>query len=603
MTLLWNDSLDYAAGSTFLNLHYKGGAFNITSGQAHERPTKRAIATTLGILRVPHSPATGDTATVGFLMKIETASTPIDGTILIQFRTSGDQTKTRVVLRTEANGYRFEFQSPDPAFQANSIRLLKTSIVPWNTWHFLEFQVRFHSSLGMCAFCVDGTELDRTENLNSDAIPGAGWNHTYLTFGAATPALFRMADLYVLDNAGSSKTFTTFLGRSFSNKLYPGEVDLTKMGWGATTDGQYDLVIICGQSNADGLGMPPYTGSTWRSPNPSVPIWNTATNAWEPLNAATNAWGHLYYPTSVRLPYVGATMQFAERVAQLYEQSGIPNTTPVRVMQIAAGGSTVSPGSPGNSWHPTSAGGLFYQFLDAVNAGISALGGPSAIRRIHLFWYQGETETLLVPSTATFPGLFVEWTLDVLLGFAAQLAPIPITLNSVRIHKNMTPVFPFMVESIRARQELMAPILNVKGTLINVDDLPLSDGVHIAMRGLNVLGDRFFEVWADAQDFASHIRDESSLLSPDNRWLATATAGKTVSFSQLFSSRSGMVNDAVLAASMAGAVESAVGQTLETSLGGSIPLPNGLAWTAVRGVKQKPLTPEQAAANIDLRLS
>ena len=593
MALLWHDGLSYFTGSSFLTSRYAGNIFGVTAGLSHPLQGRLSIGGTLGFLRIPHPAPSGNVCTIGFLFRVDSFSLPIpDNSIFLAFRDSTTASKIRVHARTSSTGIYFEFVQA-----VSGVVVLRTTLLPFNQWFFLEFQVKFSTSQGECVFRINGNELARRQNLNTDPNPALAWNHPYITFGAS-PALWRVADLYVLDGSGSDKTFKSFLGPIVSNKVFPGVIDysLSENTWKPepTNGGKYKIIVIAGQSNADGLGQPPYT-TDWRSPNPSLLTWNTGTNAWEPLNVATNAWGQLYVPPNP-LPWHGPNMRLGERIALLY--GGGPS--PVRLFQLAFGGSAVAPGGV-TSWHPSSPGGLFSQSLAHINNGIAALGGVSAIERIDLFWYQGETETLLESSAATFPGLFVQWTLDTLFGIVGALLPIPTYVYSVKIHKDMTVVFPGMVEKIRGRQEYMRKLLNADGIQISVDDYRLRDGVHLDDRGLNDLGNRIFDIWARYQDFAGYIRDESSLLSPDSKDLR-GSAGDKMRAQQLFVSQYGMVNNPTVAEAVLGAVESASGETLHTSLGADIALPTVSAWGSVRGTKQKIRTPEQATSDINLSL-
>lgn len=595
--LLWHDGMNYPAGSSFMAQQYPAAFTGISTGQQHPQPGKFGIATSNGVFQPSHAAPTGfgsEISTVGFWFNLDTVSTPTDGTLFMVWKDSSGSVKVQVRIRTQGDGFAFQIFAGDDPFNKT---LLTSPYFPYRAWRFFEFQIQFSGSQGKVVVRADGVEASRAENVASDPNPSLGWNHVVFLM-TASPAVYRMADLYILDGSGTQKRFKTFLGKISSAKLFPGVVDLSQSTWSPdpVNGGKTRGVIIAGQSNADGVSGPPYSGG-WRSPNPFVHIWNTATNAWEPLEAGVNAWGHLYFPASVRLPWHGPNMQFAERVAQLYERIGSAPGV-VKLFQLAVGASTVSPlGGAANGWHPSIPGSLVYQAVDQILAGVAAQGGISTFSGFDLFWYQGETETLLAEAVLPpFPYPFATWTLEVLQTIATALSPLPITLHLVRIHKDFPTPYADIKSKIRSIQEYLTA-----GNFIDVDELSTVDGAHLNSLGSNNLGNRIFDRWARSQDFAGLIRDELDLLSADSKWLGAAVGGKA-SIELLFPSRLDLVNSAILGTSVRGVVQSSAGETLVTPFG-SIPLPTAGTFSPVRGISEKMMTPEQAGSPASIELA
>ena len=581
--LLWHDGLDYNAGSTYFAAQYPSSV-GISSG-AHQHSGKQAIASSNGFFRVDHATPSGfgsDTATVGFYLKLETGSVPAQNSTFLEFKTSGGTTKLLFSLACYDSGFRVECRTKT-----------YTPELQYNKFYFVEIKTTFSSSQGRIVMRVNGTEVSRVENIDTSG-GVAAWAQTVFTL-LAPPAVFRISDLYVCDGTGTNKTFTTFLGPISSRKH--AFVTNFNRGWGPVNTGKYRLVFAAGQSNIDGGSA--VIVPAWRNPTPMVPIWNTGTNAWEPMNAGVNTWGHLYFPASVRLPWVGFEMAFAERVAQFYEASGASSTN-VRVIKLGVGASTVIPGNTSNSWHPTTLG-LHSQAVAQVQAAVAALGGAGNIESMDLFWYQGETETFWTPSVETFPGLFYDWTLAVLTQFAAAFSPISVRFHLVRIHRYFSEVFPDMVGKIRSRQEYLAGVLNIP--VVSVDDLK-SDGTHIYGSGVNSLGDLFFDRWLEAQDFPAFVQDETALVSPDGLRLGSHGT-KSLRLSQSQDNKLDLIHSPVLSVSPRMFCEATPG-TLTASLGGkslgTIPVGTLSPWAPLRQTKQGVLTPEQAAGEIELNL-
>lgn len=600
--LLWHDSLEYA--TNYLLATYPG-ATGFGVGEPHELSGRTCLSfASPGTLQVPAWTATSDTLFVGFLMKAADLGSMAGGTLL-EFLSGGSTVRLRAatsVTGVDATVLSIYFESPSSAE-----RFLISPTIPLGTWNYIEIKAVFQNSQGSIVLRINGVEAGRVENISLDTfLPNT------IRFNVNSNAIrFSLADLYVCDGTGSDKTFRTFLGKVTSQRLFPFRADVGKFGWGPDiqNSGKYKLILMCGQSNINGRGSLPTFPQPWRSPNTKVPIWHADHGVFEPLQAGVNTWGAF---VGYSQPLWGPEMMLAERIAALYEQSGMTGTTPVRIIKLAQDASfVVNYGIPPDySWNPADIGGLYSralsQMFQAINYGL--LGTPS-IERVDVFWYQGESESSFNLAFDGSPSLYEQGTLDCLLGLVFGAAPgVPVTLHLTKIHKDEPAgYFPF-IERARGQQEWLSNILS-QGRLISVDDLSFGiDTIHLDNKSLNNLGERYFESWIAQQGFAEDLKDYYYSASVDGKWVGSDSTSKEVQYEQLISFQLNMLHAPMMAASSMKHLEStADGKNLEISIGqatlASEPLGTYPAWTLSRKMTPRIRAPEDFYGNLSLKLS
>lgn len=518
--LLWFDSLDYIQLSSMLGQLYPQATGIFTGQTGHPSAGRTCIASQGGTLRPPIPSPSGfgsDICTLGFRFNLESNTTPLDSQPFLEFRDSGGNLKVRILLRHPA-GSRFWFD----AYSSDGRLLMTTSSLPRGAWAYLEFQVHFSSSQGKIVFRVDGTEDRRSENLNTDPNAIQQWRDIVFLFNSP-PAVFRLADLYVLDGTGADKTFKTFLGPILPQPHHPLSVSTL---WGPDPSAEKTSILwIAGQSNAQGQAEASKPHFGWRNPNNFVEIWWPRAGAWQPIDVGVNTWGHLYDPSAILPARYGMEVQFAERVAELFSISGA-TTSSIKILKTAVDASSVIPGNTILSWHPSQPASAFYLATAQLAACVAALGGWSQVKRVDLVWYQGETETLADVNVLNF----IVNTVQVLNGLLGAVNPtVPTSVLICRINHLFPRIFPTGVERVRSSQEQIAQVL-YGSPHIDTDDLQLLDDyVHLGALGCDCLGDRVFDRWIPRQGFQTRLTDQQVMQNPpDLLSLGSASPGTMV---------------------------------------------------------------------------
>lgn len=597
--LLWHDSLDYKPlffGSTY------PGSIGIFPDSAHEVSGRKGLASQAGQFSLPLTPSS-DTCILGFLYNLDVASAPTDGQTLLEFNSIGNLPKLKAVLRTSADGFKIQFQRA-----AGGEFLLVTRTLPYSTWLFLEFRVVFQDSQGSIVVRVDGVESDRVENVTTDPNTLVGWGTLIFHLRAASTGLARMADLYVCDSSGASKTHRTFLGKVLSSRLFPYVLQTDPFGWGVNPGGKYRLICILGQSNAQGNGRVPWAGQTWRNPNPYLPIWNARTQAFEPLEAGANATGIITQGNASYADRFGAEMAFAEEIALLCERSGVASPGNYRLVKSAQDGSTVLAGYPDFiTWDPSTTNSLYQITVTELGNAIAALGGISNIESIDYFWYQGESEGLLNIGLLPFPGDYFTQTFVILIGLA-NLFPVPSRVHIIKIHKSIPEYSNNQGEIVRSRQSLVYSLLGVAtGAFLDIDHLVTGpDHLHLSELSLDHLGIQMFQDWIEFQDYGKFLTDEF-FTSYDAKWIGSNSAGTSASFIPAIYNQLGMIHSPVLAATSRTYSESSSdGKHLAVDVGkirlSDTAIPTASAWTLGRSQNAGIFSPEDITETITLSL-
>lgn len=531
--LVWHDSLGYRSLDYFA-ANYPTYVGTPTLGAAHERASGRAISGTFTI-NTPTLPAAQDTSIVGLLLKV-------DGTVTVpnsvfEWRTiGGTSLQVRARVRPGNGGFYLQFERG-----VNDDVLLRTSVLPYGKWFFLEAKVTFSQSEGRIVVRVDGQEIDRVEGLKTEqTLTDRGWDSFRLMNWFPGSDLSSISDLYLCDGqATSGKTFQTFLGKSTNTKLLAGKT--TRMEWGTDTNpaitGKTRLIVFAGQSNFTGRSSDT-SSPLWRNPNPVVQIWDRLTHAapgqWEDLKATLNTAG-MFLPSPVAMH--GPEMRFAERMAQMLERAGpVVGSSSVKIIKGTQDGSFIAPATPDYSWYPGIANNLYNGFssprgcllADILNA-VNDLGGWAFVESVDFMWLQGESDSILTATTAVYRQLLTDF-FDLVR--ADMLAPTTIYL--FRIHKDLyTGVAPdsfgfYWRDAIRNVHWSLPNTIHV-----SIDDCEISgDFTHLSTAGFNRLGDVAFDAWFAEQDFASRIDDYTTETSVDELWLGTSGAvpGAGISF-------------------------------------------------------------------------
>lgn len=603
--LVWHDSLGYHSLDYFA-ANYPTYVGTPTLGAAHERAAGRAISSTV-TFDTPTLLVAQDTSIVGLLLKV-------DGTVaaansVFEWRTAGGTSlQVRARVRPGNGGYYLQFERG-----VNDDILLRTDVLPYGKWVFLEMKVTFSQSEGKIVVRVDGQETDRVEGVKTEqTLTDRGWDSFRLQNYFPGSDLSSISDLYLCDSqAGHGKTFQTFLGKSTNTKLLAGKT--TRMEWGTDTNpaitGKTRLIIFAGQSNFTGRSSDT-SNVLWRNPNPVVQIWDRLTHAapgqWEDLKATLNTAG-MFLPSPVAVH--GPEMRFAERLAQMLERSGpVSGSSSIKLIKGTQDGSYIAPFTPDYSWFPGVTNNLYNGFgsprgcllADILNA-VNALGGWAYVESVDFFWLQGESDSIYTAATAAYRQLLTDF-FDLVR--ADMLAPTQIYL--FRIHKDLyTGVAPdsfgfYWRDAIRNIHWSLPNTIHV-----SIDDCEISgDFTHLSTAGFNKLGDIAFDAWFAEQDFASRIDDYTTETTVDQLWLGTdgTQAGAQVAFKATGLQESGCSPSLAVSSQFHSSYGSSPVETFAVAGGGLFPgvSPSSSSWVNYRQVRAGVALPETLSLDIGM---
>lgn len=594
--LLWQDSLHFAVGSNMPSQMYPG---QVGMG-IQPLPDRNCVSITNGTFSPPHKQPSGfglNKLTIGFRLQVNqiNLTTPVDNTTFLEVRDSGGVAKMKVKLRTSSSGYHFQFLASN-----TSPVLLDSPVLQYGEVIYIEFQISFSTSQGRISFRTNGIISALAENLNTDINPAFAWRSVQFLFGAS-PLEFRLSDLYLTDGTGPHQTFTSFLGPVSGRRLLPEKIVSPDMGWSFAPT-PVRLIWILGQSNAHGLGLLSEIHMPWRNPNPLVQIWSTRTAPsarWEPLEAGVNTWGHMYTPNGPLLPWFGAEMEFADRIALLMDSmpSSIAGTN-IRLVKTVFDASNV------DNWLPGAVENFLGLAMGVFSAAMSSLGGPSVVKEVTVIWYQGETNML----AGDLPFLYANKLIQVLQAMISFLGTIPVNFLLTRLVPESSMGipgidFPGEVRKHTVALETVAQTVP-NCTIVSTEGTHTRDGLHLSTPGLDILGDRYFEAWFNNLNLAKDLRDiEEQANPPDSRWIGTEL-DRVVNLSL---DGKCPVNGLILASTSRHHLLTDVSGTLKTSLGDkdlqSTTLAAGLPqWSLIHLNSEQSLVPEELMKKLSMRL-
>jgi hypothetical protein len=245
-------------------------------------------------------------------------------------------------------------------------------------------------------------------------------------------------------------------------------------------DEPVDLVVLFGQSNAEGGA--PRTGlpASLVGPLPALRTWNDAAGAWQALEAGVN---NALFAGGM---WVGPEMGIAEAAAAA--------PRPLWLVKLALYSTTLGPNpGPWNEWG-ANAGELYAELLrriDAAAAGARSLGLAPRVRLVCMM--QGESDALDPVLAASYARYLDQFVRRMRADLAARgldagtAVPFRIGLVSSQL---ITAGF-VSIPAVRAAQQQVAAALPAC-TVIDTSGLPLEpDGVHFSLPGVLQLGRAF----------------------------------------------------------------------------------------------------------------
>lgn len=241
-----------------------------------------------------------------------------------------------------------------------------------------------------------------------------------------------------------------------------------------------DIVVLFGQSNAEGLAPLAAVPAALRGAQPRIRVWNDAQGQFEPLQAGVNS---MLFPMQ---QHVGPEMGMVE----------IANELPQLVWLVKVGVSQSSLGpmaGPWNEWG-SNAGELYPELVRRIAAAAEAIRALGLVPRVRLVcMMQGETDAL-DPILATayrvnLQHLIAQMRTDIaVLGCVGKQVP---WFRVGLVDLELGPVGFRQVRAVRAAQSEVA-LTTARCDLVETTGYELApDHVHFALTGLRELGRTF----------------------------------------------------------------------------------------------------------------
>ncbi len=246
------------------------------------------------------------------------------------------------------------------------------------------------------------------------------------------------------------------------------------------TGDEAEIVVLFGQSNAEGAASLADLPGAMRGPHPQLRVWNDAALAWQPLAAGVN---NMLVPGTQT---VGPEMGFVD---------ALPATAkPMWLVKCAVWQSSLGP-TPGplNEWGPQ-AGELYPEMLRRIDnacAGVVALGLIPRIRLVAMM--QGEADALdpllAAPYAFNLQHLIAQLRID--LGTRGVAAVGEPWFRAGLIHPALAEVGFVSTGVVRAAQQATATVVPNCDVVETRGIELMADRVHFALGGSRALGKKF----------------------------------------------------------------------------------------------------------------
>ena len=241
-----------------------------------------------------------------------------------------------------------------------------------------------------------------------------------------------------------------------------------------------DLVVLFGQSNAEGSAALTELPVALRGPLPNLRIWNDVAAAWQPVEAGYN---NQLFPL---VPRVGPEMGMAEAAALL--------PSPTWLVKFAVAQSSLGPTpGPWSEWG-AAAGELLPELLRRITVASAALRSVGLVPNVRLVaMMQGESDALDPALAQAYAGHLA----DLVVALRAELAtrglvgadPVQFRFGLVAPHLEQLGFV--ATAAVRAAQQAVAASLPDCATVETAALALQPDQVHFALGGLLALGRAF----------------------------------------------------------------------------------------------------------------
>lgn len=241
-----------------------------------------------------------------------------------------------------------------------------------------------------------------------------------------------------------------------------------------------DVIVLFGQSNAEGFAPLAAVPAALRGAHPRVRIWNDAQSEFQPLEAGVN---NMLFPMQ---QHVGPEIGMVEIAKDLPQ--------PIWLVKVAVSQSALGPvPGPWNEWG-ANAGELYPELMRRIAAATQRIAAQGLVPRVRLLcMMQGETDALDPVLAAAYrtnlQNLIAQMRADIaLLGSAGGQVP---WFRVGLVGLQLGPVGFRQVRAVRAAQVEVASTTDRCDIVETSGLLMAPDRVHFAFAGLQELGRTF----------------------------------------------------------------------------------------------------------------